>query len=1000
MAAIFTYDNTSPGFISNTSTSCTSPLARTFTVGDSFTVQDVNLGFNAAHTYRGDIQVTLRHPDGTSVRVISSSGGDSQAGYDVLLDSSSGNSLNDGNADNTASPLYDRTAAPSNSLASFNGKASNGIWTLEVCDTFNGDDGTFNSAQLILNDAAPPIDASLPTGDRPFSLRYSAETTGNIEATGNAVLTCDISLAACRSALSAGTAGNNNAGLAMQMIDIDSDGATFNSSSAQLMIPPNANVLFAGLYWGGTSDGATTAAPDASKRNEALLATPSSGYQTITADTFTSIDNSGTTGWDVYNSFADVTGLVQGGGSGSYTLANVQTSTGTGFTYPNAGWSLVVVYEDPTEPRRSLTVFDGYQFTGFGSSITNTLSGLRTPPTSGFEVFMGAVAGDGEIDSTGDFLAINGTRVSDALNASTNFFNGTISKFGSHITTRTPNDPFNLVIDIDYLNLTSWNQANNAIPTNATSIDVTLGTQGDGIWPMAYFFGVEVFEPNLVTQFEKTTPQTTYANGDTIPYTISVTNTGNDNSTNTISTDAIPAGTTFVPGSLKIGGVAKTDGAGDDEAEFDGNNVIFRIGAGANATQGGQVNINDTVTMTFDVTVTAAPGDLICNQATIDYEGQTSGNAGSGNSDDPNTPTFGDCTEVTTTASAAKDYGDAPDTYGTTEASGGASHTIVPGLHLGTAPDSESDAETPLDGSGDGSEDDGITLATLTEGDTSYSIPAGNITATGTGTLHAWLDFDKSGTFEPGEYTSVAVTTGTPAGDLTWNSITAGAVGETYARFRLASDTSIDANTPGGAASDGEVEDYVVAIAAPSNADLLVVERITAINRGQVNEQLFNTTFEDVTTGVANAADNYANWPNPIDTTSGISDYLAGAINGDLNVGDEVEYTIYFISSGTKPITNVRICDMVPPNTTYVAGSMALLYNGTTTTLSDTNTDSDGGEFVSAPTVPTTPCPEPTNDQGAVIVSIAESPTTIPNATAPGIPADAYGYIRFRVTVD
>ena len=63
------------------------------------------------------------------------------------------------------------------------------------------------------------------------------------------------------------------------------------------------------------------------------------------------------------------------------------------------------------------------------------------------------------------------------------------------------------MIDIDYLDLTAWNQANNAIPTNATSIDVTLGTQGDGIWPMAYFFGVEVFEPNLVTQFEKTTPQ-------------------------------------------------------------------------------------------------------------------------------------------------------------------------------------------------------------------------------------------------------------------------------------------------------------------------------------------------------------------------------------------------------------------------------------------------------------------------------------------------------------
>ena len=169
---------------------------------------------------------------------------------------------------------------------------------------------------------------------------------------------------------------------------------------------------------------------------------------------------------------------------------------------------------------------------------------------------------------------------------------------------------------------------------------------------------------------------------------------------------------------------------------------------------------------------------------------------------------------VYTPQPTAFDYGDAPDTYGTTLASGGPSHTIVSGLHLGTAPDSESDAATPLDGSGDGTEDDGITLAILTEGDTSYSIPAASINATGTGTLHAWVDFNKSGTFEPGEHTSVNVTSGMPSSALNWSGITAGAAGNTYARFRFTSDTSITLNTPGGAASDGEVEDYQVAISA------------------------------------------------------------------------------------------------------------------------------------------------------------------------------------------
>lgn len=37
--------------------------------------------------------------------------------------------------------------------------------------------------------------------------------------------------------------------------------------------------------------------------------------------------------------------------------------------------------------------------------------------------------------------------------------------------------------------------------------------------------------------------------------------------------------------------------------------------------------------------------------------------------------------------------------------------------------------------------------------------------------------------------------------------------GDTYARFRLTTDTAIDDTTPGGAAVDGEVEDYQIAIA-------------------------------------------------------------------------------------------------------------------------------------------------------------------------------------------
>ena len=221
------------------------------------------------------------------------------------------------------------------------------------------------------------------------------------------------------------------------------------------------------------------------------------------------------------------------------------------------------------------------------------------------------------------------------------------------------------------------------------------------------------------------------------------------------------------------------------------------------------------------------------------------------------------------------DRGDAPDTYGTDSIAGnngsdpvGPSHRIINDLHLGTSPDGEADAVLPLDGTGDGADEDGVSLPTLSEGDTSYSIPASDITVThnagaSPATLHAWIDFDGSGTFEADEYTSQTVssgiTNGNPDGALSWSGagvsgITGGT--NTYARFRLTTDGSIDENTPGGLASDGEVEDYQIAIAAPS---LLITGTIfedvnygggagrdlissSGVNRPNVRVELYDST--------------------------------------------------------------------------------------------------------------------------------------------------------------
>ena len=122
--------------------------------------------------------------------------------------------------------------------------------------------------------------------------------------------------------------------------------------------------------------------------------------------------------------------------------------------------------------------------------------------------------------------------------------------------------------------------------------------------------------------------------GDSLRYEINFTNAGNDTSINTIIRDNIPSGTSFLPGSIKINGVAKTDATADDQADFDivNNRVVFRVGVGANGSSGGTVYTGVSGTVQFDVVLSSSCSVLAClgsisNSARIDYNGKKSGDA-------------------------------------------------------------------------------------------------------------------------------------------------------------------------------------------------------------------------------------------------------------------------------------------------------------------------------------------------------------------------------------
>jgi uncharacterized repeat protein (TIGR01451 family) len=190
-----------------------------------------------------------------------------------------------------------------------------------------------------------------------------------------------------------------------------------------------------------------------------------------------------------------------------------------------------------------------------------------------------------------------------------------------------------------------------------------------------------------------------------------------------------------------------------------------------------------------------------------------------------------------------------------------------------------------------------------------------------------------------------------------------------------------------------------------SVSKLILVKRITAINGNTTNGIVDLTRVVD---DPNTQDDNNSNWP---------ANYLKGAINGGkVKPGDDVEYTIYFLSSGNTAVKNVSVCDLVPTYTTYVADAfasgsgMSQAIGSTTTNLTNANDITDGGQFIpsgtQAPgscnkaaflgTTPPPPLPAAQNLTGAVVVDVVKNSTTLPDS-APG--SAAYGFIRFRVKV-
>ena len=409
-------------------------------------------------------------------------------------------------------------------------------------------------------------------------------------------------------------------------------------STAVLVLPAGAEVTFARVYWAASS-------PNGEPDTSVSFERPGVFSSAPAADVAHSVAAPPST---LYEASADVTDLVQLHGAGPYRVGDVASVELPDRSDSRAfiTWSMVVFYRLAGEPLRQLTVFDGLDAADTGSGVVINVSGFLVP-NAGIDAKLGIVAYGTDGQTGGDTLTFNGTNVSDGLGGTNNFFNGSRTLLGSVVSNAgdlprlTGGERSMSGSDIDVVDVTTL------VAPGSTTATIEAKAGGDNnVLVGALVTSITTFKPNFDDSIKSAIDLNggELMPGDTLRYVIDVENTGNDPAVGVVLEDVVPAGVTFVPGSIQVLSGAnvgpKTDPSGDDQGEYDAatRTVRIRLGTGANALQGGTMAIGAISSVAFDVTVDSVTIGIVSNQATIRASGQNGAPTATYTSTDATTP--------------------------------------------------------------------------------------------------------------------------------------------------------------------------------------------------------------------------------------------------------------------------------------------------------------------------------------------------------------------------
>ena len=438
-----------------------------------------------------------------------------------------------------------------------------------------------------------------------LTTRYKVLSKGNIFITGNNILNRKEGKADANTPYNDLIGGLKlNDSQVMEYIDVDKDKKTFSSSTANVSLPKNSKILFAGLYWAATypyEQGQVVAqksvAKDAKRESveEVLLKMPKEKYIPVKGEyVFDGNTDSRYMGKNApYIMFADVTKLVQNNKriDGEYTVANVRAARGSVVGGSCAGWTLVIAYENASDPFRKLDIKDGFIEVKGKKNIA--FSNYKIPSVKeAFPRLVGAVL-DADFNQGENQVGVFSDKVGFYLETKTrkikNFFNSSITYAEDYNKQRKPNSKNTLGFDIFSVELPNYDFE--VFPVGNEYLRVNLSSTSDSYYAFLMGLAINTEESTSLRDEEvdrllgkKTTPKPaptgqTVVNTNQTPTTTqgqntaqAATNTGvkatsqtNTNQTNATSGTKIPVQQTTTGQTTTTGQVGQTATAGQTE---------------------------------------------------------------------------------------------------------------------------------------------------------------------------------------------------------------------------------------------------------------------------------------------------------------------------------------------------------------------------------------------------------------------------------------------------